>query len=242
MESQRVGLSLHKMELYGIHIIDEREFNKYKDPLLKLLPKQQQERIMLFKKPDDLQRSLLGEAMCRAILAKVLDQVPSTIELVKSEKGKPYLKDHNNIHFNLSHSGNWVVMVLHDKPVGVDVENVREVDYRIAQRFFSKEEYAELDLLEGLAKRRLFFRLWTLKESYLKFLGKGLTKSLGSFTVFEEKNRYWIKHGNLIDHQVYFNCYEPDQIHMVAVCAEDRVFPERIQKVEIKELINTISR
>ena len=66
-----------------------------------------------------------------------------------------------------------------ESPCGVDIEVARNVDARrIAQRYFAASELALLDTLDGQARERAFFRLWTLKEAAVKALGEGLAGNL----------------------------------------------------------------
>lgn len=96
--------------------------------------------------------------------------------------GKPRIKGNPDFHFNLSHSGNWVVLACGNSEVGIDVENLRMDDkkQRLARRFFTPKEQ-DYVFQEEFEKR--FFEVWTAKESYLKYLGTGLQKSLSSFCV-----------------------------------------------------------
>ena len=99
------------------------------------------------------------------------------------ENGKPYLPG-ETVHFNLSHAGEWVLCAVSNAPVGCDVELLRRWDMNVARRFFSAEETALLEAAQNDAARAdLFFRLWTLKESYIKAVGEGLRLPLDSFTV-----------------------------------------------------------
>lgn len=87
--------------------------------------------------------------------------------------GKPGLKNHPEIQYNISHCRNFAVCIISDTcAVGIDVERVRPFSSYAARREFSREEmkriYADPD------PARAFFRYWTLKESYVKALGKGL--------------------------------------------------------------------
>ena len=95
--------------------------------------------------------------------------------------GKPRLIVPQGVHFNLSHSGKYTVLALSDTEVGVDVQQKRAVDLRVARRYFSPEEWAHISAAED--KEGLFYRYWTAKESYLKALGTGLARPLNSFTV-----------------------------------------------------------
>ncbi|MCM1438288.1 MAG: 4'-phosphopantetheinyl transferase superfamily protein [Roseburia sp.] len=95
---------------------------------------------------------------------------------------KPRLISPKGVHFNLSHSGEWTVVALSDSEVGVDIQQVKPVDMRLATRFFTE---SEREILKGAgdAAELTFYRLWTVKEAYLKALGTGLNRPLSSFEV-----------------------------------------------------------
>ena len=95
---------------------------------------------------------------------------------------KPYLKDYPDIHFNLSHSGAMAMAAFADRQVGCDVEQEGKPDYRIVRRFFAPEEIRALEEQTEECKRaRMFYRFWTLKESFLKVTGKGIRMPLNDF-------------------------------------------------------------
>lgn len=95
------------------------------------------------------------------------------------KNGKPYF---DGFCFNASHSGKYAVCVFADNEVGCDIEQLNGKDLRIAQRFYSENEqkYVFDRDFQKLSNER-FVRIWTLRESYLKYLGTGLTKPLSSF-------------------------------------------------------------
>lgn len=99
-------------------------------------------------------------------------------ELAKEEQGKPWLKNYPQIHFNISHGKDMVVCGVDRNPLGVDVEAVRPVKPNIFRRVLTKKEQEWLKKCEEIYGEngwyRDFFRLWTLKESYAKAVGKGL--------------------------------------------------------------------
>ncbi|MBQ9861392.1 MAG: 4'-phosphopantetheinyl transferase superfamily protein [Clostridia bacterium] len=89
------------------------------------------------------------------------------VTVAMDEHGKPYLADHPDLYFNLSHSGDWAVCALDDAPIGVDLEQHRPIDTeRLAKRY--------LGISEPLTREKIF-SLWTKKESYLKAVGVGLS-------------------------------------------------------------------
>lgn len=105
-------------------------------------------------------------------------------EVAYGENGKPYLPRYPHIHFNLSHSGSRVLAVFAGVETGCDIEQVQKADLDLAERFFTRKEY---DFIAGQPGREqqdeAFFRLWTLKESFLKAVGAGLMLPLDAFEI-----------------------------------------------------------
>ena len=102
------------------------------------------------------------------------------------EQGKPYLPDRPDVHFSLSHSGTWVLCALSDAELGCDVEGPRRFDPALARHFFHPDETAWLFSLPPREQDAAFLRLWTLKESYLKAVGLGLSLPLDAFRILPE--------------------------------------------------------
>ena len=102
------------------------------------------------------------------------------------EQGKPYLPGLPDVHFSLSHSGTWVLCALSDAELGCDVEGTRRCDPALARRFFHPDETAWLLSLPPREQDAAFLRLWTLKESYLKAVGLGLSLPLDAFRILPE--------------------------------------------------------
>lgn len=103
-------------------------------------------------------------------------------KIIFNEYGKPSFE--NNVKFNLSHSGTKVMCMMSEYEVGCDVEQIRKVNMKIAKRYFSDAEYAFImnSQTEG-KKMDAFYRIWTLKESYIKCTGEGLSLPLKNFSV-----------------------------------------------------------
>ncbi len=100
------------------------------------------------------------------------------------EDGKPYLPRHSHIHFNLSHSGSVVMAVFAGVETGCDIEQMQRVDLALAERFFTRKEYAFIAGQQGRERQdEAFYRLWTLKESFLKTVGTGLMLPLDAFEI-----------------------------------------------------------
>lgn len=91
-----------------------------------------------------------------------------------AENGKPFLADRRDIHFNLSHSENMAVCAVSDRPVGVDIEACRHFENDLADFAFHKSEIDYIRRKENDADMA-FTRLWTIKESVMKYFGTGLS-------------------------------------------------------------------
>lgn len=94
-------------------------------------------------------------------------------ELIYNKYGKPMLKDNDTIHFNISHCIRLAVCALTENAIGVDAENIREYPKRVLNRCFTANEISFVR--ENEFPDRAFFQIWTLKESYAKAIGTGIT-------------------------------------------------------------------
>ena len=98
-------------------------------------------------------------------------------EIAVGSCGKPYLVQHPEIHYNISHSGCYVVCAVSGSEVGIDIQEKRVIALdKIGRKIFSPEEYREF--LKSEEKQDIFFRQWVRIESYLKWTGEGITRKL----------------------------------------------------------------
>lgn len=152
--------------------------------LLTLVIKEKQEQIKQFHFDIDKKLSLYSKTLIRIIICKELNINNKAIVFEKNKYGKTHLKATPNLHFNLSHTRNAVVVAVLDEPVGVDIEKVKTSDLQIAKRFFSDSEFTYITKSDvGIDNR--FYEIWTKKEAYIKYIGKGLYLPLNSFDVLD---------------------------------------------------------
>ncbi|MDL2231183.1 4'-phosphopantetheinyl transferase superfamily protein [Porphyromonadaceae bacterium OttesenSCG-928-L07] len=123
----------------------------------------------------------LGKCLLKKGLLQFFGLQEEDYSMVKNEHGKPYIEGVANCHFNISHSGDYVLCAFSDQEVGVDIERIRKMPERVALRYFHPNEIAALEKADD--KQDLFFTYWSLKETYLKYLGDGLNRGLSSFEV-----------------------------------------------------------
>lgn len=95
-------------------------------------------------------------------------------EIQYGEYGKPYLQNIPDLHFSLSHSGNYAVCVFYHRPVGVDIQQIRPVSPALLKRVCTQEERRFLEAQDPEKVPEAFCRLWTAKESFMKLEGRGL--------------------------------------------------------------------
>lgn len=95
--------------------------------------------------------------------------------IIKGEYGKPALAEHPEIHFNISHSDGIAACIAGKRQCGIDCERIREFRPNILKRVFSEQEQMYFRNVPDEEKNTAFFRLWTLKEAYIKAIGMGLS-------------------------------------------------------------------
>lgn len=126
-----------------------------------------------------------GHTALRLLLARYLDKHAETLTFTHGAHGKPALANQNDVHFNISHSGDRIALALAATPVGVDIEHAREARKTdlIARRFFHPEEAAIYQSLPDAQRKTFFYERWTAREAALKALGIGLTVETNAFLV-----------------------------------------------------------
>ncbi|WP_165905059.1 4'-phosphopantetheinyl transferase family protein [Parashewanella curva] len=169
---------------------------------IELLTKDELERVNGFRTSEMKQHALWVRASLRQVLSdysqrhNIAEFEPNKWKFDKLKYGKPYIKNQpsrfQHIEFNLSHSGEWLLIgITHRKPdnqpfaFGVDIERERSNTnvMTIAKRYFSELELKQLQALAcEKEQRQRFFDLWACKESFIKATGKGLATDLTSFS------------------------------------------------------------
>lgn len=130
--------------------------------------------ISLMRQADKRRLRIAADHLCRTAAAEALGLSPAEVKFGKNEHGKPIT---DGMEFNLSHSGDIAVCAVSDKPIGIDIEALREIRPDAAKRFASAEELEYI----GSDPRRLF-EIWTLKEAYFKCVGTGIGSDIKSVT------------------------------------------------------------
>ncbi|MCC2447390.1 4-phosphopantetheinyl transferase, partial [Bacillus cereus] len=127
--------------------------------LIQYISPSKQARIRAFHRMEDSYRTLLSELLIRYLAFKKYKLGSEYIFMEFNSHGKPFLKN-NPFYFNTSHSGEWIVAIIGDDEVGIDVEEIRPIDLDIHNYFFSKEESIDMNNRHGIDQLIYFYDLW----------------------------------------------------------------------------------
>ena len=145
----------------------------------------------------------LSLAFAKLCVCDYIGRRPERVEIKfeKNRYGKPFIQElrrkkggriNRDAFFSLSHSGDILICAVSHCNIGADcqVVNIRDIKTcrKIAGRFFSPRENLVLDQLPDDDYTDKFFELWTKKEAYVKYTGRGLSEGLDTFSVFDVEN------------------------------------------------------
>lgn len=182
-------------EIYLVKVnspIDENTFQY----LLKFVQTEKQERILKQKIKQSSDNMLIGEILAKAVIKKTFGIDIAKQEFAYTEYGKPYLLNFPNVHFNISHSGEYVACAVSDKPIGVDIQKIGKYNSDVAKRVCNEKELVQIE--NSLNKASEFIKLWTQKEAVLKMHGTGIASGdikncLDNHDIQSERvEDYWI--------------------------------------------------
>lgn len=162
------------------------------------LPAEEQQRADRFRLPSSRHQFIVGRGMLRRLLSRRLGVDPQDVPLAFAAYGKPYLAGCHQPQFNIAHTAGRVVCALASAAViGVDIEAAsRRVDLDLAARYFSAQESAWLSSLPAALQPEAFLKIWTLKESFIKAIGTGLSMPLDQFAfqqIDSPQPRLWLQ-------------------------------------------------
>ena len=166
-------LATDKTHIFRISVDDH--FQKIKKQLGEVLSEREQEKAGRIFIQKDKERYAVSKFCLRTILALCLKKAAAEVEFIFHDHKKPTVKD---IEFNISHTGDYVLIAISPKPVGIDVEFLNdEFDFKsILDITFSKKE---IDFIGNEAVNPTnFYTMWTRKEALLKASGEGVSDNL----------------------------------------------------------------
>ena len=177
-----------------------------------------QERIKNAKRAETKASLLAGELLIRAALKNALDL--ENVKIAVDDHGKPYLPEHPEVQFNLSHSANIAVCTVSDVPCGVDIEQISKPHevMAMANRFLSVKEHAAV--LMSPNPNEAFCRLWTLRESYVKMRGLGFEIGLSTLKCDFHRGVCSIYEKNVLQEDAKFHEWKTVPDFRISVCTK----------------------
>ena len=169
-----------------VHIWKISTSSEEQETYFNLLSKDEKLRANKFRFTKDRKTYVIAKGVLRVLSGYYLNQKPEQIEFEYSKFEKPKYKNHSRLKFNVSHSGNYIIIgFVNEYDLGVDIEYIKK-DFDvldIADNFFSTSELDALHQIDEKERIRAFYRCWTRKESFIKAEGSGLSFPLDTFSV-----------------------------------------------------------
>ena len=135
-------------------------------------------RVQRMRRKEDRQRTICAHLLAKMTVSQSCQIPLPELSFTRDAKGK-YHTGREDVHFNVSHAGDYVACAVSSRPVGIDIEQHVPRDFLLFETLWSEEEKRRYPLLEAEA----FYALWTAKESYGKYKGFGLHPSLAQATI-----------------------------------------------------------
>lgn len=203
--------------------------------------KKRLEKVMRTKSREAKVRSLLAGYLLQLGVREMQPEAACEREVLPlsyryTEQGKPYLVNYPHVFFSLSHSGTMAACAVSDREIGMDVQKHTEVKEGLAERFFTKEE---CEMLRKAAAGRegfehLFFRMWSIKESYIKYTGLGMRQGLDTFSIDWQKQT--ILEGRTHKPSACFKeiILQDKQDYAVSICSKKKADGIILRRIELQ--------
>jgi 4'-phosphopantetheinyl transferase len=199
-----------------------------------------------FYSEHDRKLFLATRALVRVVLSRYAEVAPGEWRFAAGRYGKPYIAHPTvtpPIYFNLSNTDGLAVCAVSTahESIGIDVERMdREIEIlELADRYFSQPEAQALRALPASERQRHFVSIWTLKESYIKARGLGLSQTLNQFSFLLEHEKISVTFGPGMSEDAArwrFGLLEFPPNYMVAVGADTGTAPMMLCTAEIVPL------
>lgn len=214
------------LKVYYLRVSDFLHLTE--DELFPLVGEDTVGKVTGYKKNEVRRIKLLGEGMVRRLLLRLWGLHREDYRICIGEHGKPLVECRLPVWYNLSHSGDYIVAAFSHLEVGIDIERKKKARMEVARRFFHPAEIQCLERLTGEAQDDLFCRYWSVKESFLKYTGSGLSSPLSGFEVRFDNRQPCIFQTETIRNLRISEC-PVDPAYKCFVCAETleepRIFP-----------------
>jgi 4'-phosphopantetheinyl transferase len=223
---------VHLWHSFPGEVVDDLLISRY----IEILSRNERLRYSRFIASEFSIQYLLTRVLIRTVLSQYLDTAPTDWMFGCNAHGKPSIDDSmplgSDISFNISHTfGLVVVAVGRSMCIGIDAEPVdRLISYEIADRVLTDGEVAAMRKLPLVEQKRRFIELWTLKESWLKAIGMGLSFSPRQIEFIIESKKFNLIRLGLTPADMFFGDWCFSQLlaydsHLIAICTNQITYP-----------------
>lgn len=228
--------------------VRQLESEKVYEQALAFVSAYRRQKIALLKHQKDKNRSLgAALALHRGLMEYGLEE--RMMEYDNGALGKPFLRYHPELLFSLSHSGDYAICSIGKEMIGNDIEMLKSGRLKVAERFFAQEEkewILQADTVQEMEER--MFRMWTMKESFLKVTGLGMSLALNDFIIrtkpqdnTEAQATFEIKQ-RIDDNQYFLKEYQiplidEERKYKISVCSTSQTFAPEIKQVLVKDIL-----
>ena len=224
-------MKIYAANMEAFEIMQEDNWSEW----IELVDCTRRERIGKLKQKKDRVQSLGAGLLLRYsfLMEGYTKEQWSGVKIQCGASGKPKLVQYPEFCYSLSHSGKWAICGVHSKELGVDIQEMRPWNMRLAKRFFAGEEYERLIQAQNTQRQQMFYKMWTAKESYAKLTGEGIGKGINQYltSVSFDKVMDTDCHAEAAIETYSFSNY------MVCVCArESECFPSEIEVISFEDL------
>lgn len=196
-----------------------------KNDLKGFITANERKKINSYMRYTDKRRCLIEIVLLKLLIYKYCKIPIKNIIIKKTEYGKPYLENNPKFKFNISHSNEMIIMGINiQNEIGVDIEYLKNVNLENYKKILKENEIKELNKREN--KLNSFYELWTIKESFFKEEGKGISMIDDEYEINLKKSNIIYKDKTLLFTNLdYFN-------YKICVCSS------KIDNIKVIELNN----
>ncbi len=191
---------------------------------------------------------LISRVLVKTVLADKLGISPHQVNIQLHPNGKPFVEGSKAVYFNLSHSANIIVLAVTEAgEIGIDVERLdREFEWRRVDSVLASSEIEWIkqnELIDPSTVYQRFFQIWTLKESYIKCTGEGMSRHLKklNFHVLAEHIEFLDSTRDIQKtEEYYFQSYVYDHNFIFSICLQQLLAQEKLD-LDCFQLVPCIS-
>jgi len=220
------------MYIYSYKVNFEEYDNNLLKYLTKLLTKSKKKEVERFAFVEDKIRAIFSEILLNYVVKKHYGLSLQKITIKKNRQGKKFFLNFPYIKFNISHSGNWIVLAIGVQEVGVDIQKKEKTCINSIINYL-KEESFYTGLKED-QKKEMFYENWVIRESFLKAIGTGFSipSTLDEININRNdklvSNKDWVYH-------YFLKNFERD--YLFCLCSKEQISKLTIINVSKEELL-----